>query len=285
MRAISAFQDKQLSDFYLFAGVALEHAMKAKLAEDNPVFLSEDKNFGSAVALWRTREDVSTLPPETRTISGRIAFQRLVDLDPAFSTYKNFVNEVLHMRNEEAHVGSNRPGNPERTLVAFLKCMHALFDLSSQEGFWREHEAFVTVSLNESAAEVEKTVTLKIALAKAAYERKMAILDTREEDMLRLGLSTRLGTRDPDTEMVTVCPACQSDCILLGESHLDWDVFTGDDGPEANPFVAFTCSGLGCSFCGLRLSGLDELDAAHVNTRDVNDQANLDEHLRAELDW
>src|SRR4051812_855664 len=83
-RAVDAFIQEEFADFYLSAGIALEQAMKARLARENASFLAPDRGFKSAVVLWKTRADVDRLPVGTKTVGGVEAFRRVTELEPLF---------------------------------------------------------------------------------------------------------------------------------------------------------------------------------------------------------
>jgi len=67
-RALAAYVSQEYHDFFLFAGLAVELAIKSRLAEENLMFLAPAQNFAATLALWNARGDVVRLPPGTRTI-------------------------------------------------------------------------------------------------------------------------------------------------------------------------------------------------------------------------
>ena len=114
-RALEAYVMDDLSDFVLFAGIAIEHAAKAKLARANPAFLA-GRDFRSAVALSRASDDVRKLPPGTKTVGAAEALSRAAALEPSLSSHLDAAQEVIALRNGEAHLGLGDENQRRRVL-------------------------------------------------------------------------------------------------------------------------------------------------------------------------
>ena len=95
-RALQAFVGAEDADFFLFAGIAVEHAMKATLARAHPSYLAPGNDFSQAVLLTRSADDVSLVPSGTRTIGALEALTRLKHLDASFTN--EAVRELLRFR-------------------------------------------------------------------------------------------------------------------------------------------------------------------------------------------
>ena len=127
LRAVASYLEGDFEDFYLAAGIAIEQAMKSRLARENVAFIAPDKNFKAALALWNTQNDVSKLPFGTRTIGGVEALDRTRDIEPSFERHANSTRDILRFRNGEAHIGA--PGSTEhrRFFASFARINYGPF--------------------------------------------------------------------------------------------------------------------------------------------------------------
>jgi hypothetical protein len=86
-RALVAYVEENPDDFVVFGGIAVELAVKAKLAELNPTFLAENgKFFNWARGLDQAADSVEKLPPALKTVGAAEAVQRLLSFHPEFRT-------------------------------------------------------------------------------------------------------------------------------------------------------------------------------------------------------
>ena len=157
-RAVDNYVADDLVDFYLSAGIAIEQAMKARLARENIAFIAPDRAFTSAVELWRTRDDIKLLPVGTKTIGGAEAVARVAVIEKAFSPHADSVKEILRFRNGEAHIGAPGASDYRKVFVDFVAAITALLQVAP-DVFWGKHSDLVRVTLDENSADIAREVT------------------------------------------------------------------------------------------------------------------------------
>lgn len=281
-RAVESFVGHELTDFYLSAGIALEQAMKTRLARENIAFIGPDRAFKSTAALWKAQHDVGQLPIGTRTVGGAEAFDRVKYLEPSFARHKTVVEDVLRFRNGEAHIGA--PGSTDHR-VAFVAFLTALSELLrvSMEAFWGEHAEFVQVLIDETAAELDKRVREKVARGRLVFKERYSKLGAEQREALLRLVEQETRQQLSDRVLERNCPVCSSPCLLSGDNNvefeLDWD-HREDVATGGRVYVDFHAHSLKCRACDLELDGEDELKVARVETVLVNDVVDLDEYMR-----
>jgi hypothetical protein len=268
-RGLSAYLRGDDSEFFLFAGIAVELAMKTKLARENPAFLAPANKFDSAVALTRLSGDMDRLPPGLQTIGGGDALRRLEELDPAFRDHHRSVTEILGYRNGEAHLGTADATTRERTLVGFLRAVRALLR-QGEDLFWAEHAEFVRTRLDELAEKEQREVAERISRARAALQQKFGQLSADQKATLLAAAGQHRDRLVDHRDVWPVeCPACDGPGVAHGETEfVEWD---GDeDGPF--PVVQFYAHSVNCFTCGLSLNGQDQLEFAGLDAAWPNDE-------------
>lgn len=222
-RAVSYFIDNDHSDFYLAAGVALEHAMKARLAREDVLFIAPANDFRSAVALWRTADNFQSLPFGTRTVSGADAVARVTIVDKNFAPHGEAAKQILRCRNGEAHVGAPGSTEHDKDFANFLASIESLSEGSSDE-FWGQHVDLVRVTLDQNAAQVAKEVTQKIGVARGNYSRRFGSLDDEQRRGLFAFIEQQVDAGLSDDVLRTECPACSGPALLYGENSVEFDI-------------------------------------------------------------
>lgn len=286
-RAVDNYVDNDLGDFYLTAGIAVEQAMKARLARDNIAFIAPDRGFKSAVELWRTRDDIESLPVGTRTIGGADAVERVAVVEKAFAPHADSVKELLRFRNGEAHVGAPGASDHRKVFVDFLSAITALLNVQA-DVFWGVHTELVRVTLDKNSADVAREVAQRLAAGAATYRRRFDALDEHQRSSLRALAEQDAEHRESDEALVRMCPACSIEAALLhGDNSVEVDIDV--DHREgviigAGHYVEFRARDLECLACGLELDGPEQLEAAELETVFPNDAADTDTYLREYYD-
>ncbi|MHB8246210.1 MAG: hypothetical protein ACYDGN_12825 [Acidimicrobiales bacterium] len=269
-RALAAYVDELYHDFFLFAGLAVELAIKARLAEETLVFLAPDKHFSSTLALWGARDDIARLPTGTRTVGGMEALARLIQIQPSVASMQAGVTELLRHRNGEAHLGTVDATLQNRTFISFLRAVNAVLAVD-QTTFWFPHTSLVRVTLDGNAQRVQREVHLKISKAIEKFKVIQSLDDERRDALVSI-LANRVSEHDLD-EATVECPACKSVALAFGTNVLDYG--EPDFGPDGNvegvpSWLDFTPLSLRCEACGLHLNDPEELAAAGVAESWVN---------------
>ncbi len=282
-RAVDNYVGNDLGEFYLAAGIAIEQAMKSRLARDNVVFIAPERSFTSAVELWRTRDDIGSLPVGTKTIGGADAVARVAIVERRFAPHAESVKEILRFRNGEAHIGAPGASDHRRVFVDFLAAIATLLEVPGED-FWGVHAELVRVTLDENAAGVARKVTERLAGAAATYRRRFDALDEHQRSSLIDLAGHDAEQRRSDDALVQECPGCGTEAALLhGDNSVEVDIDV--DHREgviigAGHYVEFQAQYLECLACGLELDGQEELEAAGLETVFPNDAADTDTYLR-----
>lgn len=172
---------------------------------------------------------------------------------------------LVDLRDGVVHAGLDETVE-ERLLVAFVQQTDAtLADLGKGRGdFWGDRLAVVDALLDVATDKVARRVLVKLAAAKAAFDKKFADLPQELQELAR-----RLPPSfDRSRESSCLCPACESDGVAQGWHSVDVDGEIDKDGiPNAWAWVVFTPSSFACTWCGLRLDSPAELKAARVESQ------------------
>jgi hypothetical protein len=281
-RAVNAYVNDEGDLFYVFAGTAVEHAMKARLARENIAFVASERSFKSAAALWHARADVEGLPRGTMTVGGLDALNRVVELEPGFGSHADAVRELLRLRNGEVHLGSPGPAVLKQDFARFAAAVTSLLRVDPGL-FWGEHHELVSVAIDDTAAAVKQDVGKKLAYARANYQRTYGSLPEKE-----LAAAVEVAERPShwqtdalDDRFLIDCPGCSNMAVLVGENVVEWSVDEDRYGNRtADPFIEFRGEQLSCAVCQLELEGAEELSAAEIDFVFDNDTADLDEYMR-----
>jgi hypothetical protein len=262
-RAMTEYVSSNLHDFFLFAGLGIELALKSRLAEQNPAFLAPDGRFASAIALSNASEDIARLPSGTRTVGGRVALDRYVQLHSSANWLSGGIAELLALRNGEAHLGVIDGTMQRRAFNSFLQGFNTILDPDLEE-FWAPHYEYVRATLDENAQQVQQAVTLKLSQARERF-RQIESLTSQQRDAI-LALVVSHSSVDFLDDSPVVCPACGSQAVARGSNVMDYDEPDFDrDGPVGGRlWVQFSPESLRCDVCGLVLDNPEELFHAGV---------------------
>lgn len=277
-RALEAFATGEIGDFVLFGGIAIEHAAKEGLVLANPVFIAPDRAFLSAIALDAAKDDVDLLVAGVRTVSGAEALVRRSQFEPHLKDRLDSAQEIISLRNGEAHLAIRDESQKQRIFVVFLRTIEALLQFDPED-FWSPHYDLVKATLDERAEAVERQVAGAMAAARIAVENRLAGLDVEFVKATIAVASSRLANRvDDDTALVIDCPVCEFPAEVSGETE-QTDVHIDDDGFAVAPLLTFYASGLRCEICGLALDGSEEIKASGLESYWENDTIDTDKWL------
>ena len=278
-RALEAYVGDQQPDFFLFGGIAVEQALKARLVRANPAFIAPRDPFLAAVTFVRAADDVSLIPLGTPSVGAVEAVKRVLVLDKDLTPDLAGVEELFKLRNGEAHLGLIDDTTTRRTIVSFLRAINALLRIEPDR-FWSPHHELVKTILDEDSAEVARTVAAKLAAAQMHYEQRVRLLSKEEATMLSAVVEAEVKRRSGPDAIAIICPACAAPVLLEGENTLDWEPEYDQDGVSgASPWVKFSGGNLLCETCDLELDGDEQLEAAGIEWQMQNDHADLEEWL------
>ncbi len=275
-RAFAAYVEGSTSDFFLFAGIALEHAIKAKLARAQASYVAPNGNFGAALALDRFANDVDALPHGTKTIGALVALSRLKLLDPSVNLHSESICELFEFRNGEAHLAVGDTEALSRAVVAFLRAVNALLN-PAPEVFWRPNHELVSALLDANAAEVKVRVEQKLAAARQAFLRGIGAMPDALKDAALNQIETNRDRVTHDEELGVECPACGSPALVAGFNDVEPDEDAGE--------VWFNSTSLTCEACGLNLDSADETELAGIEPFIHPTMTTADFYADFEPDW
>lgn len=276
-RAVDAHLDGEHEHFYLFAGVALEHATKSSLARLNVAFIAD--NFATSRALFYAEEDASKVPVSARTIGGAEAVKRAATFVPQFAEHQVAVAKLMDSRNGLAHLGLHGSSDHGQALADMARAITSLLQIDADE-FWGPHAELIRTVIDETVDARSKVVATKIRAAQRRFRERFGSLDEAER---RVVLATRGAWRTSDLESHTcVCPACDQKAMMSGENVEQYDVDV--DHREniilsAGLFLEFRAQSFLCAICGLELEGAEELSAAGLETAFPNEDIDVDEYM------
>jgi hypothetical protein len=253
-KAARAYVDGAVGDFYLFAGTALEHAMKSRLAAENVAFIAPEGAFKFAVALNAANADISQLPVGTRTIAAAQALTRVVEVDPTMGRHAEAVLLVLRFRNGEVHIGSRGRNDDRAAFAAFAAALTGLLR-GQPDSLWGEHAEVVRIAVDENVAMVHKVVAEKLGGARVRYRQRFDGLEEDVADQLLALFERERRYMHDDGDASVDCPACE------GPARCYPDIQAEEDGT----LTVIPAVGLECLACGLHLATVDELEAAGVD--------------------
>jgi hypothetical protein len=274
-RALGSYVGQSDHDFFLFAGCAVELAAKSQLAGECAAFLAPGQHFPSAVELWKARDDVRQLATGTRTVGGLEAFRRLATMRPELRAHEGGVAELFAYRNGEAHLGAVDTTLRTSAFVTFLEGVRAV--LGDDAELWRPHDELVRVTLDENAERISRDVQLRLSRARERFGLLKTSLGEGHVGAIAMLEMNAIGELDLN-EAIAPCPACGSKAVARGVNELEYgEPDFGKDGEiEGVPsWLEFRALSLKCEICGLELLSLDEVKAAGMSERWINEGADL----------
>jgi hypothetical protein len=278
-RALEAHVTGLQADFYLYGGLSVEHALKARLVRENPAFIAPRDAFLAAVIYSKARDDISLVPLGTPSVGASEALKRVIALDASLGPDLSGAEELFRLRNSEAHLGNADLTVARRTAVSFLRAINALLRVEPDQ-FWSPHSEFVSAILDETSAEAVRVTTAKIAAARMRYDQRRLVLGEGQAASLDALLEAEVQRQSDEESFIVDCPACGTRALLCGENSLEWEPEYDREGPTgASPWIQFVGHYLACQACGLELLGDQELDHAEVEHEWPNDDADLDAWL------
>ena len=242
------------------AGTALEHLAKACLASRSPVLLVELK---SGQNRWPSLALLAGFPVrgpnQLRTVGLRDALTRVKSYVTSLASDAD-LKLLVDLRDGVVHAALNDEVG-EQVLVAFLQQTDSLLAGMGRDraDFWGDRLDVVDALLADATDKVEGLVRLKLAVARAAFERMYADMPID----VRQYIEGMPPTFDEMTQALVDCPACGSQTAASGVHSVEVDGEYDEDGyPHAWAWVVFAPAALVCWRCGLQLDSQAEMLAA-----------------------
>jgi len=260
--------------FALAAGIAVEHALKARIAAESPVLLatgrSDDAWFRSARKLLTYADDATAfgvVSGDVHTLGGSQAFIRAFAIDPRLKPFKVHVQRVFQYRNGEAHMGVS---GTEDTKIVFTSCARVITEVFGPLAeFWGPHANLVDSLLDELATELRQLVELKLAAARNEFERRFGSETYLVRSTLLQQIESARACRYSAEVRPYLCPACGNGALIQGINRVEAEYDRHTDYPTVT--VLLDATRLVCDACRLVLDGADELEAAGIDREMENE--------------
>lgn len=282
--ALDAYRRQSFETFYVEAGIALEHAMKAKLAAVTPYLLAPEGRGWFQHGYRLSKGDLTS--PAPRSVSAKDALERLRLLEPDLvAGIATQIAETIERRDQSVHMGVFAQPTDEDLLThaaAFVEAVNGLL-LQTPEEFWQD-----LAGLAEGLVAKERDVVRVRVLKKMVDARDcLALLSEEQQDVFEaaaLEFFEDYKEEHPDL-VVAKCPVCGRDALVAGELTDDGEPIW--DHREREPVgwayeINTVVTKFECKVCRLDLDNAEEVAAAGLSTKVANEHA--DPHLLYEPD-
>lgn len=283
--ALDAYRRGDFETFYVQAGIALELAMKAKLAGISPYLLAPDgvkwfqhgQNFAKGL----------TSAKGLRSVSADHALQRLQAIEPALMAgIASNIEETVTRRDQSVHMGVYTKPSDEELLshaAAFVQAVNGLL-LQEPTQFWSEYGGLAGELVADERDVVRVRVETKFATARSLFA---ALTEDQRSTLSENGSAFFDEYAEETPGLVLVeCPVCASQAVANGDltddGEPDWDHREPDPVGWIHDIKTVITS-FDCKVCQLTLEGADEIVAAGLPSKAPNDHA--DPGLLYEPDW
>lgn len=272
--AADDFVSGHYAGFALASGIAVEHALKARLAAESPVFLaaggSDARWFRSARLLWTHQDDAETFgaaSADVQTITATCALDRMLVLDAKLKPLREHAERVFRCRNSEAHMGMAGAEEMAAALASCAKAVSEILDLP--DDFYGDHAELVDALLDGLPTDLYQRVQLKLAAARHEFERRFGgELSSIRSTMLKVIEDSRTWRMNAEVRPYA-CPVCDSRALIEGTNTVETDYERHSDIPIET--VWLHPARLTCEACHLVLDGTEELGAAGIDPEIENE--------------
>jgi rubrerythrin len=240
---------------------------RRRLAAIHPSLII-DRDFDSLLHACAAAKHSKRAPWNIKTINATEVLKRCTQLHPELTTFAARLTLLAEYRNSTVHFGEVPETETKQLLRAYLAGSSAIIkglELKTED-IYGEFAEIVAKQLDETLAEVQRTVAEKIVKARADSRMRYAALHL---DQLEAVVSVIEGSykslRERYRDELVTCPACGHLGIAAGDYDLDWEPEYDDESGLVNhayPVVTLKPSTFACNICGLNLDNASELVAA-----------------------
>jgi hypothetical protein len=255
--ALAAYDSQEAHVFLLHGGTALEHMLKARLAELNPALLAKKDSVPSLA--WFADETKHTGPTsiEMRTITMEEALALASAIGAQISIYKDSLTILQRHRNGVAHLGLADEKVAYEVLPAFLAVMIQLTTELSEDPseLFGPYHSFALSQLEEYRAEQERVYEGRIAQALMRFKDEHGELDSTTKAKLAELVELKWHRTDI-LEQLMDCPACTLPGYAEGDLEItDWEAdFDKEGNAEGGyPVLSYQPRFFRCPTCCLVL--------------------------------
>ena len=268
-RSIRSYLDADMHKFFVQAGVSFELLGKAFLAGIHPSLIVDGRNFDSLLRVCGAGVYSRRKQRGIRTIGAMEVLKRVTQIKPELSSYREYLEELICLRNGVVHLGSANSDRLDMITADFLRASQILLEACDQAGdiHFGDYNEFVQNFLDKSVRETERLVATKIARARQRYRDTYGHLGEEAlEKIVDAFLSIRTSQHEESSSESVACPACCNYGIASGEAGLEWELGDSEDtGPDV--WVVLHVDHFHCMMCNLSLEGRDEIIAAGLSDK------------------
>lgn len=273
--ALDAYRREDFETFYVEAGIALELAMKAKLAGISPYLLAPD-GFKWFQHGFQFAKGV-TAAKALKSVSADQAAHRLQVIEPALMAgIASKIDETLDRRDQSVHMGVfSKPSDDELLshAAAFVEAVNGML-LQVPIEFWSDLAGLAGQLVAAERDVVRIRVEKKLATARALFA---ALSEDQKLTLSENGLVYFEHYKDEAPEFVLIgCPVCEFEALATGDltddGEPDWD----HREPEPVGWIYdinTVLTNFECKVCQLKFDGTEEIAAAGLPAKVQNDHA------------
>lgn len=237
------------------AGVAVEHLLKAYLADLHPALIVEGRDFDSLLHATGHRAHASVPQSQTKTIGLVDAYVRVsAVLKGKIAVSRKELQPVADARNGVAHAALHDHTQVNAVFTTCIRLIDALLpslpllhpDLDS---YWGAYQGLHDKLLDQRVEQARVRLEGKLARARHDFAERYGHFTKKDRELVLAAIANVSSPGYIEHDEPEVCPACSSQGWLGGETHIS----------EADNTVVMTPGVFDCPACDLHLE-LEELD-------------------------
>lgn len=263
-RAIRQYLNGEYDRFLMDAAHSLEQLGKARLASIHPSLIV-DRDFDSFLHVCSASKHAKRPPWNIKTITATEVLARCVQLHPKLSDFHPRLKLLADLRNSAVHIGQIVEEERKEIFHTYLAATDILLDELGEKrsDYFGELTDLVATHLDESLADINRSVAEKIAHSKSEYQRKFGMLSAEHRNSIVKSIENNYDLTKYENTLEH-CPGCNNLGVLRGSYDIDWEVDYDRDGTISGgyPVVTLTPFIFECGICELDLDGTTELRAA-----------------------
>jgi hypothetical protein len=291
--SLAAYDRVEPHVFLLHAGIALEHLLKARLADLNPALVAKRDHVASLVWFADETKHGGMAPVEMRTITLDEALALVTALGVPLTPYREHLGVVQRYRNGVAHLGVADGKIGYDVLPTVLQVFILLasdLEVDPAELFGH-HNGFVLSQLDEYHEREERLYEGRVAQARMRFGEDHGTLSAEGEKHLRELAELKWHRLSLDEQLIQ-CVVCGLPAYAHGSLEIvDWDVDYDREGnaEHVSPVVEYRAVDVRCPTCGLVLDtpGLIEVSGILEDWTlpDEDYEDFLREYYESEREW
>lgn len=266
-RAIRHYLNGEHDQFFIQAAASFELLGKARLTAIHPSLIV-DRDFDSFLHACGEAKYAKKPPWNIKTITATEVLKRCTQIHPELSSFEKRLTLLADFRNSTIHLGEVPEAERTHLFRDYLAGISAIAAGTSLhlKDIFADFTDFVSKQLDQTLADVQRTVEEKLARAKDVLRTRFVGMPKDAVDVFaRIAEAGYKQVMEKYRDDLIGCPVCEYLALASGEFVVDWDVDYDDHTglpTNATPVVTLVPSSFHCQICGLELDGASELKAA-----------------------